>query len=280
MKSFIFTVIVLAFSTSYATEESRFKLLTSKCEFEANNSLDTSPQSPPLNIDDPATPGCNKWEINFTVNADVTQTEKNWQLPLLDINYGIGDNLQLKYEIPLEKNQTEGSTESKVGNSKVGLKYLFFEDEESHLDIGFYPQVEFVKADGNNSDSKSSTVTTLPLLISKKLSETPNGDIMLATNIGYSKSSDKNIADMASLATGVGMPLFSKVSIMAELSTEQAMTNREDIREQIIIANFGAMTSITKNIFLYGSLGKSLYASDEKDHTYFLTGIRVLAGGF
>ena len=103
---------------------------------------------------------------------------------------------------------------------------------------------------------------------------------MLTANIGYSKSSDKNVADIASLSAGIGMPLFSKVSIMGELSTEQALTKQDDVREQIIKANVGAMTSITKNIFLYGSLGKSLYASDEKDHTYFLTGIRVLAGGF
>lgn len=140
MKLLIFTGIAFTLSTTFATEESRFKLLTSKCEVEANIVLDTSPQSPPLNVDDPATPGCNKWEINFLVNADVTQTEN--------------------------------STESKVGNSRVGLKYLFFEDEESHLDVNFYPQVEFLKADNNNPDSNSSTITTLPLLISKKLAAT------------------------------------------------------------------------------------------------------------
>lgn len=77
MKLVIFTGLVLAISVSFAAEESRFKLLTSKCEAEASNALDTSPQSPPLNVDDPATPDCNKWEINFLVNADVTKTEKN-----------------------------------------------------------------------------------------------------------------------------------------------------------------------------------------------------------
>ena len=57
----------------------------------------------------------------------------------------------------MEKNQTEDSAESKVGNSKVGVKYLFFEDEASQLDIGFYPQVDFVKADRSNPDSISAT---------------------------------------------------------------------------------------------------------------------------
>lgn len=281
MKQFIFTLIILNLSIALSAEESRFKLFTSKCEAESTESLDTAPQSPPLNVDDPGTVGCNKWEFNFLVNGDITQEQKNWELPLLDIGYGIGDNLQLGYEVPMVKNQGPDSTENKTGNSKIGIKYKFFEDEENHLEMAFYPQVEFVKSgNSDNTSANASTTTTLPLLISKKISETPQGDIMLTTNIAYSKSSDKNIADSAFLAAGIGMPFVQKVSVMAELSTEQGLAKQEDIREDLVKANLGMMGSITKNIFLYGSVGESLHSSDHQNHTYVLTGLRFLASGF
>jgi len=280
MNKFLFTLVILNLSMALSAEESRFKLFTSKCATESAESLDTAPQSPPLNVDDPGTVGCNKWEFNFLVNGDITNEQKSWELPLLDIGYGIGDNLQLGYEVPLVRNQSADSTENKTGNSKVGVKYKFFEDEESHLEMAFYPQVEFVKAENSeNISADASTTTTLPLLISKKLSETPQGDIMLTTNIAYNKSSDKNKADSAFFAAALGMPFLQKVSVMAELSTEQGLAKQDDIREDLVKANLGMMGSITKNIFLYGSFGESLHSSDHQNHTYVLTGLRFLSGG-
>src|SRR5207253_10780567 len=113
--------ILCGLTTAHATEgESRFHLLNMKCESEVSGGPETSPQSPPLDVDDPGTPGCNKWEINLLTNGDFTKGERKLEIPLLDINYGIGDNLQLKYEVPMEKTQTESSSETTVGNSKVG----------------------------------------------------------------------------------------------------------------------------------------------------------------
>lgn len=110
MRNLILVALLLFSISTFSAEESRFKLLTSKCHHEESDELETSPQAPPLNVDDPATPGCNRWEINFLVNADVTTSARNWELPLFDINYGIGDNLQVKYEVPMVQNQSEETT--------------------------------------------------------------------------------------------------------------------------------------------------------------------------
>src|SRR3954463_9470128 len=100
-----FAVAVLPLAQAFAAEEvasstTQFHLWSSKCEAEAESGPDATPQSPPLNVDDPATPGCNKWEVNFVVDGDLARSGNEYELPLLDINYGIGDNLQLKYEVP------------------------------------------------------------------------------------------------------------------------------------------------------------------------------------
>ncbi|MBC7464421.1 MAG: hypothetical protein H7256_00380 [Bdellovibrio sp.] len=281
MKALIFFGILFSLSSTYAAEESRFHLLNMKCEPESASDLaETSPQSPPLSVDDPGTPGCNKWEINFLMNGDITKNEKTWDLPLLDINYGIGDNLQITYEVPMVKNQTEDSNQTSVGSSKAGLKYMFFEDEESKVQIAFYPQVEFATSKENQDSNTSGSITTLLILLSKKLSETPQGDLILTTNLGYTKSTNPNVVDTAFFAAGLGMPLYKKISIMGELATEQALKKQDDVRDQLVKANIGVMSPITKNLFVYGSVGQSIFSSDEKTHTYVLAGVRVLASGF
>ncbi len=261
------------------TGSSHFHLLNMKCEQDSHEGVETSPQSPPLDVDDPATPGCNQWEINVVASGDVSLREKKYELPLLDINYGIGDNLQLKYEVPNVNSQTEGTTVSGVGNSKAGLKYMFFENEDLKMQMAFYPQVEFLTPSSGAEEKgleTSGTITTLPFLLSQKIGQLSSGDIMMTTNLGYNISAKPETRDYVSFSAGVGMPLSGKVSAMGELSTEQAVSKNSDgLREQLLKANVGMIVSVYKQFSVFGSMGRSLYSTDENSHTYFLTGIRI-----
>ena len=55
---------------------------------------------PPLVTDDPETPGANHWEINLAATGD--HTSSRWQIaaPDTDINYGWGEHIQLKLDVP------------------------------------------------------------------------------------------------------------------------------------------------------------------------------------
>ena len=55
---------------------------------------------PPLLTDDPDTPGDKRWEINIAFTLDKLNTESTYETPILDLNYGVGDNIQIKYELP------------------------------------------------------------------------------------------------------------------------------------------------------------------------------------
>ncbi len=55
---------------------------------------------PPLITDDPGTPGDGNWEINIAFTAEKRKTVRSYENPILDINYGLGDRIQLKYEVP------------------------------------------------------------------------------------------------------------------------------------------------------------------------------------
>ena len=95
---------------------------------------------PPFRTDDPETPGNKHWEINFGWVGDRNPAAGAYQVPDFDINYGLGDRIQLKYELPIaiEENRvlppvTEnqpvvpGSVLGGLGESLLGIKWRFYQ---------------------------------------------------------------------------------------------------------------------------------------------------------
>jgi hypothetical protein len=94
---------------------------------------------PPFRTDDPETPGNKHWEINFGWIGDRNRAAGAYQVPDFDINYGLGDRIQLKYEIPIAIQETralagsasvpaqEGVVLGDLGESLLGIKWRFYE---------------------------------------------------------------------------------------------------------------------------------------------------------
>jgi hypothetical protein len=94
---------------------------------------------PPFRTDDPETPGNKHWEINFGWIGDRNPTAGAYQVPDFDINYGLGDRIQLKYELPIAIEETRsipatsrqaGQAASVIGGlgaSLLGVKIRFYE---------------------------------------------------------------------------------------------------------------------------------------------------------
>lgn len=93
--------------------------------------------------DDTGTPGDGKWEINTSLQSGHSGDTTTFKLPLLDVNYGVGERLQLKFEIPWELQRVKGhGNESGTGNSIAGAKWRFFDAGEEGWKISTYPQVQ------------------------------------------------------------------------------------------------------------------------------------------
>ncbi len=98
---------------------------------------------PPFRTDDPETPGNQHWEINFGWIGDRNPGAGAYQVPDFDINYGLGDRIQLKYEIPIAIEETRpqpasfdasvqpGQVIGGLGESLLGLKWRFYEHHPS-----------------------------------------------------------------------------------------------------------------------------------------------------
>ena len=97
---------------------------------------------PPMVSDDPGTPGDGHLEINFAALLTRTSNGSNYELPLIDANYGVGERLQLKLETPYEVD-TRGGRQGGVGNGLLGVKWRFFDDGDDGWKMSTYPQVQF-----------------------------------------------------------------------------------------------------------------------------------------
>jgi hypothetical protein len=97
---------------------------------------------PPFRTDDPETPGNKHWEINFGFLGDRNPSEGYYSIPDFDINYGLGDRIQLKYELPIAVHDLRGGTGNTeeiaptsqahvnmgLGQSLLGIKWRFYQD--------------------------------------------------------------------------------------------------------------------------------------------------------
>jgi hypothetical protein len=115
--------------------------------------------------DDPGTPGDGNWEINFAFILERTRSSTSSETPLLDINFGVGDRIQLKYEVPwLNVYDSAGDSSSAVGNSLVGVKWRFFDAGQDGWQVSTYPQVSF-RTSAHSSDESDLTEVSGAVLL-------------------------------------------------------------------------------------------------------------------
>jgi hypothetical protein len=119
--------------------------------FSLSAALACAQGGPPFITDDPGTPGNHHWEINFGRIANHNPGQSYYEIPDVDSNYGWGDRVQLKYELPLAAaTNANNSTGVGLGESLLGVKWRYFEyhkpgepksDENLLYSLGTYPQV-------------------------------------------------------------------------------------------------------------------------------------------
>jgi hypothetical protein len=114
-------------------------------------SLARAQGGPPFITDDPGTPGNRHWEINLGWIGNHNPGLAYYQLPDIDMNYGWGNRIQLKYELPLAAaTDQNNTTRAGLGESLLGVKWRFYEHhragepktgENMESSLGAYPQV-------------------------------------------------------------------------------------------------------------------------------------------
>jgi hypothetical protein len=98
---------------------------------------------PPFLTNDPGTPGDAHWEINVAAAQTLTHGIDSYQLPQFDFNYGIGERVQLTYEVPYVIDTMPGEPHhSGWSNAYPGVKWRFLDQGEDGWQLSTFPQVE------------------------------------------------------------------------------------------------------------------------------------------
>ena len=138
---------------------------------------------PPYYTNDPGTPGNLNWEINLAYMPFLYSGQSVSHTPDVDINFGLGDRIQLTYENAwLRVKNPSSATKFGVGQSNPGVKWRFYDAGESGLSISVFPQLFL----NNPNDAVRRGITLpsdtflLPFEFSKKF-----GPIDVDYEIGY-----------------------------------------------------------------------------------------------
>lgn len=96
---------------------------------------------PPFVLDDPEPTDNGHWEIYAFVNGSSAEDGSGGEAGL-DLNYGVGPDLQLTAVLPVNYSQPAGeSFTSGLGNVELAVKYRFLHQETSGLDVAVFPRV-------------------------------------------------------------------------------------------------------------------------------------------
>jgi hypothetical protein len=97
---------------------------------------------PPFLTNDPGTPGNGNWEINLGSMQAIARAAASYQVPQIDLNYGLGDRLQLTYEIPYVVASSGGRLQSGWSNGDPGIKWRFLDQGHDGWQLSTFPQIE------------------------------------------------------------------------------------------------------------------------------------------
>lgn len=129
--------------------------------------INSARAGPPFVTDDPEPPPPGGWEINVPFIIERTPGETEMETPLFDLNYGL-PNIQLKLEFPIEILQEDNNgTQAGAGDLLLGVKWRFFNNEYSQVQIGIYPQLLLPTGDHARGLGEGRTAFVLPLVAQK-----------------------------------------------------------------------------------------------------------------
>ena len=126
---------------------------------------------PPYYTNDPGTPGNLQWEINLGYMPFLYSGSSITHTPDVDINFGLGDRIQLTYEDAWLRVDNPSPVKYGLGQDQLGVKWRFYDNKDSGFAMSIFPQLSI----NNPNHSVERGITPrgasliLPVEFSKKL---------------------------------------------------------------------------------------------------------------
>lgn len=226
---------------------------------------------PPFRTDDPDTPGNKLWEINTILIGERNPSGGAYAMPNLDLNYGLGSRIQLKYEIPLALQETRGDPwhfGGGLGNSLMGLKWRFYahhpRSERGRIDkkdttfgLSVYPQLLL---NNPTSSLRRNIVEAGPQFLLPLEANAKIGPLRISGEYGYWFTS-KNVPNTWIRGIIVGHEFENKKELYLEISDQEAtkgIAGETKPREATMGLGFRSQIIQDGSVWLIGMGGRSL----------------------
>ncbi len=235
-------------------------------------SLALAQGGPPFRSDDPDTPGNKRWEINTVFEGDRNPFEGLYSVPNIDLNYGLGNRIQLKFELPLaieESRGPSGHVAAGLGNSLLGVKWRFYahhpkseesgqiDKKEANFGISTYPQLLLNNPTGS---VRRDIVEPGPQFLLPVEANAKIGPIRISGEYGYWFTNAK-VPNSWIRGVIVGHEFKSKTELYLELY-DQAATRAtiEEPKTRETTLGIGSRTPVAGNrsLWLMGMGGRSI----------------------
>jgi len=204
--------------------------------------------------DDPGTPGNRKWEINLANAFEHGDGETLSDLPAIDLNYGVGEHIQLTLQTaPVVLKREDHGPIGGIGGTETAVKWRFLYEEKSVFDFSMFPRVIFNVAQSSvrRGLSEDGTRFQIPFQIAKTFGRFHVDGELGPVGITVGRSE---------WLYGVvgGFDLTKSTGLMAELHG----TSRSNFTRDTLTVNFGIRQTLNERCIFIGSLGHEVRTPD------------------
>jgi hypothetical protein len=204
---------------------------------------------PPMMTDDPGTPGSRTWEINTGWNAQSTPGSVIHSLPIVDANYGIGNRVEITYQVPFGVVVSGGRTQAAMGNSEISIKWRFV--DAGDWQISMYPGIDILTP-GSHADipglTDSARTLELPLQIERSV-----GPVSINGDIGRTFSTDPGDDEWFG-----GAAVGGNVRRGWELVTEVHVNASRRLQRAEWVAQAGTRVDVSERLTLMFAYGRDV----------------------
>jgi hypothetical protein len=213
---------------------------------------------PPIMTDDPGTPGPGNWEINVATLVETNRQGRRLDMPRVDLNYGVGQRIQLKFELPWAavKDAEASRSQTGLGDALLGVKWRFLGGEGTKISWSIYPQVQVNTVHSSIAKGvvEEGRQALFPTEITMEL-----GRFAINGEVGRNFVERGHGNWVYGLATGTDVS--RGLELLAEVHGEQPVAGAEPVE---LFANVGARQKLTRQLNLLIAAGRRVHGVPEE----------------
>jgi len=206
--------------------------------------------------DDPGTPGDKKWEINLALGFEHRPGETAADFPAIDLNYGVGEHIQLTLQTApvLLKREGHGLIGG-LGGTEAAVKWRFLDQQTDGggFDLSMFPRIIFnvVSSSPRRGLSDEGTRFQIPLQMAKSFGRW-HADLEFGPHVSSVGRSEWLYGVVA------GLDVSKRTLLMAELHA----TSRMNFTREVLTVNAGVHHEFSATRILIVSLGREVRSPD------------------